>query len=337
MRPTHVVPWMGAMVGWMIAAMAGAQTGPPQTALAESLFEEGQALMQEGRVAAACEKLAESFRLEPATGTVLNLAVCHEKQGRIATAWAEFRDAKVQAMRDQRPDRVELAQEHIELLEPALPRLTVRLGPGTRPEGLIVELDGVMVGSAAWGAELPLDPGAHKLVATAPGHARWEAAFSIAVGEHQSVEVPALAAEGGREAPARVLLPARDRPGKSSVETDPYRGRRTTGYLLGAGGLAALGVGSWFGVEAVIHRKNSDAKCNPVCTDQAVELNDEAKRDARIADVGIGLGLVGIVAGAYVILTTPESRTTASGRGVSCTVEPILAPQAASLSLSGRW
>ena len=68
--------------------------------------------MGEGKFDEACPKLAESQRLDPGGGTILNLAVCHQGQGRFASAWSEFREAIDLARTDGRRNREQLALEH---------------------------------------------------------------------------------------------------------------------------------------------------------------------------------------------------------------------------------
>jgi hypothetical protein len=121
-----------ACAGLLGPGTARAQGSDADRAQAESLFETGRKLMAEKKYAEACPKLAESFRLDPTTGTLLNLAVGHRDEGRIASAWAEFKDAAALARRDGRADREQFAQEQVKALEPRLSRVTIAVSNGRR-------------------------------------------------------------------------------------------------------------------------------------------------------------------------------------------------------------
>src|SRR3954452_18931589 len=101
-----------------VATAGTARAGDPATA--QTLFDQARKLMAQERWAEACPKLEESQRLDPAGGTLLHLALCREKEGRIATAWAIYQDALAQAKRDGRKDRADVAQKHIGELAPRL-------------------------------------------------------------------------------------------------------------------------------------------------------------------------------------------------------------------------
>src|SRR5690242_9793251 len=66
-------------------------------ATADRLFDEGRAAMAAKDYASACPKLEESQRLDPALGTLLNIGLCYEGQGRVASALAVWREAEEQA------------------------------------------------------------------------------------------------------------------------------------------------------------------------------------------------------------------------------------------------
>src|SRR5262245_2596708 len=110
-----------------MAAVAPALAEPTATerAMADSLFNEAKKLLARGKPPEACAKLAESYKLDPAGGTLLNLGMCHEIEGKTATAWTEFELALALARKSRRADREKAAREHMTALEPRMSRITV--------------------------------------------------------------------------------------------------------------------------------------------------------------------------------------------------------------------
>ena len=68
-----------------LRSVRGRPSPPPSRArdpiAAEALFERGKQLVEQGHTAEACAAFAESQRLDPAGGTLLRLALCHEASG----------------------------------------------------------------------------------------------------------------------------------------------------------------------------------------------------------------------------------------------------------------
>src|SRR5580658_1649767 len=75
----------------LVALLVGARVAQAQQpSAAETLFEQGRELLATGKLVEACDKFAESQKLDPAVGTLLNLGDCYAKRGMTATAWATF-------------------------------------------------------------------------------------------------------------------------------------------------------------------------------------------------------------------------------------------------------
>ncbi|MEP7119613.1 MAG: hypothetical protein ABJE95_01840 [Byssovorax sp.] len=205
----------------VLSSMFGAISASADESRAEQVFKEGRALMIAGRFAEACPKLEESQRLEPKGGTQLNVAACHERLGKIATAWAEFHDAVVAARTDGHAERERLAQQRVDALEPRLPWLTITVAEGAAGRDLTIEIDGAAILPVAIGKDMPVDPGEHRISATLAGEVVWETTLVFKEATRQSVLVPAPPPKAPRAPPeppdARDLPP----PPPPSIEREP--------------------------------------------------------------------------------------------------------------------
>lgn len=314
-----------------LSPRAFAEERVSERALAEALFREAKQLMAAERYSEACPKLAESQRLDPGGGTLLNLALCHEKDGKVATAWAEFQDARSVARREGRTDREALADEHIAALEPELAKLIVTVAKAeSKPNGFVVAMDGAPLGEPAWGTPVPVDPGEHVVRATAPGMVAWEQHVTASKGASVSVDVPALARAAGvsdateeRRAVGPDAAPARSETGGAA---------RTAAWVVGGAGVVALGIGTYFGLHAISLRQQSDDKCpNDRCTPEGVSLNDSAKSSALGADIGVGIGIAALVTSVYLFVKSSPSTASDARASRGEPIVPVVGPGVAAL------
>ncbi|WP_437941275.1 hypothetical protein [Sorangium sp. So ce341] len=234
-------PW--ARIAGAALALSLAVSPGVAFAQASALLDEGKALMKKGKLAEACPKIEESYRLSPRSATLLALATCHEKQGKLATAWSEYIDLSAAARKEGNKRLEADAKARGARLELRLPRLTVNVPRAAAVEGLEVTLDGAPVDSASWGQARPIDPGEHKVSASAPGRKTWEASVSIKRGERKAVAVPALAKDGSA---APEPAPAEEAPAKeaaAAATAAPDKGADGEGKGAAGAGKGAAGAG----------------------------------------------------------------------------------------------
>jgi hypothetical protein len=152
-----VVRWLivATLVAWCSAASAEPTVpAPPQdAALAQSLFDEARQLMIANRFDEACPKLAESHRLDPALGTLLNLAVCNEQPRQDGERVGRVPRRRVgREARGAKPSASSYAHDHAAALEPRLSRLVIGALRRNADRGLEVRLDGDRSGRRRSGA-----------------------------------------------------------------------------------------------------------------------------------------------------------------------------------------
>jgi hypothetical protein len=344
-----------ALLALTPARAANGDVSQANQATAQALFDQGRRLLDEGKYAEACAKFESSQRLDPGTGTLLNLATCNERLGKIATAWTQFNEALSLAIRDGRRDRMSFAREHIVSIEPQLPHLTVAVrAAGT--DGLSLTIDGAPLGKAAWGVAAPVDPGDHVVEATASGKLPFRATVKLAPTESRTLEVPALDDDpealaklnrGETAGPASAELPAP--PGPTGNGTGNATRRLAGEIALGAGAVA-LGIGTYFGLRAISIWSDANANCTQdTCMAYGESRTKDARSAARAADVALGVGIAAVGAGVVLVLTAANghpsqptvgrTRRTHEGSRRQWTVGATLTAyaQGGGLALHGAW
>jgi hypothetical protein len=285
----------GFAIGCTLLAGTAHASDERDAAAAEGLFQEGRARLEAGDIAAACSMLAESLRLDPATGTLIALAACHEKEGKLASAWAEFADAAGRAAQEGNDERQRFAVARAEQLKPRLSSLTVRVsGEVAATPGLTIVRSNRKLGPGEWNVPLPVDGGNYTIEISAPGKIPTRLAVDVPPeGAPASVDVPAL----GAEPPKKPELP---RPMKPRPPPPPLPQDRGFSRLewLGIGsagaGVVTLGVGGYFLAQMLSKKAEADPNCggpkNNACNDEGIPDQEDAAHYGRLAT---GFGIAG--------------------------------------------
>jgi drug/metabolite transporter superfamily protein YnfA len=349
------------------AHLAAAQAPPPVAPVertAEENYNRGRDLMKSGRYQDAAGAFEVSQKLDPGWGTLYNLAQCYEHIGKLASAQAIYRDL---ARADSYPrgpsvpperDRAgrKDAGKRADALDKRVPKL--RLTLAAPPPGLVVTLDGSDA-TRLVGSDRPVDLGAHKIHATAPGHSDFETTATItdeartvsvaielsataavpvadvrglppggsaAEGRRGSIDTPVAAIDGA----APVMVPPPEPPAVSRSS------RKTYGVVVAAGGGVLVATGLVFGQLASSKWKDAQDACeNKICADAAA-LNAGVVSDARsratASTVLVIGGAVAVAAGAVLYLTAPRARATSAWR-----VTPSAGASGLAVTLDGRF
>ncbi|HTV19099.1 MAG TPA: hypothetical protein VMG12_10520 [Polyangiaceae bacterium] len=287
-----------AIVALLVTLIVASFVAAPATSradagVADARFERGRTLMAAGRFAEARDELEASQRAEPATGTLLNLAVCNEELGQTATAREQFLAAEAASLRDGRADRVELARTHLAKLAPLLAYVMLVVPKASRPAQLELRLDDRVVAASGWNVPTPIDPGEHVVVARAPGVAERSFAVHGVAGSVQVVLIDSAAAPAATPALANAPPPADAR------VAAPPSPLRILAWTLGGAGVASLGAGVYFGARAFSAWDDRERRCPlDVCSDEGRRAQRTAERAAFDANLTVGIGLVALATGA---------------------------------------
>lgn len=315
-------------------------------AAAEALYLSGRKLVTDGNWAEGCEKFRASLELNPATPTLINIAKCSEHEGKLTQALIEYRRASqlnqdtLGADRKRKLDQV--LKEGIAALEPRLAR--VQLVLGNKPVGIEIKRDGLSLPIAATGETIPLDPGDHVFVVTAPGFQMQERKVLLKEGETRTVEVT-LEAE---QKPVDVVPPVdkpkdTDKPkdaDKPVVKDKPEGGVPVWAYVAGGVGIAAIGGAIYFKLDQADAEKQLIDHCGvQLECDRDLPYNpaDDNARKNRSFGLFVGLGVVGAAGIATAIYGFAQSGRPAKPAPQNVVVLPWADRGHAGLMLQGAF
>jgi hypothetical protein len=275
----HERIWIGITLG---AFLLVAPPGPARAdalpsrdaARADELFQRGKERLSQLDYAGACPLLAQSVELDPASGSLLALAMCHEREGKLASALREYKSVIERSQRENRPDRERAAQKRVDDLQSKVSTLAIT--PPKDVQGLTLRVNGAPVEPGIIGTKVVTDGGSYTIEASAPGKKTWTDTVVVAEArDDKTVTIPALASEAAAAplaaadadeapAPARETKPAKRRrpPPDDSLTTTQWAGLATMGA-----GLIVAGVGGAFVLHAVGKDKDSEDGCvENLCT-----------------------------------------------------------------------
>jgi len=261
---------------------------------ADALFRAGREAFLRGDFEEAVSRFTESQRLDPAPGTLLNLALAEEKTNRLALAWEHARAAEAQL--PSRDERTRMAQELFRRVDPRVPRLTLSQD-ATLPIDATVLLDGQEFRSASFDVALPADPGLHRVVVRARGHLDRSIDIQLAEG----ARVVERLEPGARALPQRTI---------AAIPPDTLRSSgppRALGYLGIGAGAASLATGAIFGVLAIDRAKVSDTHCVGGCDDVGLDAQGSGRTFATISTVALISGAVFVAGGIVALLLSRDT------------------------------
>jgi hypothetical protein len=269
---------------------------------AEALFLAGRAALRRGDYRSALAKFNESNRLDPAVGTILNLAICEEHLGQLASAWQRYREV-LHAL-PPGDDRLPVARARAAAIEARVPRLKIRVAPSA-PKDTQISRNGVVLTSASFGVELPLDPGTHEFIVVSPGRSQRRYSARLAEGARQELTVepgPPL-----RKQP--VAKPASTKIDRRNERNASFQ--RTAGFITAGGGVASLIFSAVAGVLVLDRKQTVDRECDGAsCNDAGLEAADSGRTLSSLSTIAFSVGLLAVGSGTYLILSSRPSGNT---------------------------
>lgn len=261
-----------------------AQAPSGDVATAKAKFDKGKTLFAAKNFADALVEFRASYSLVKSPNSHFFIANCLRDLGRLSEAYVEYERvaAEAKAAGEQYAGAVDAANAERDAIAPKI--VLVNVTTPNSPADATVSVGGMDVTSDLAGKPVPAMPGSIEVKLSAPGKTPATQTVTGAAGETKSVTIE-FAAEP----------PGGDNTSSGSKFFTPMR--------IGAFAAAGVGVAGMilFAVEGSASNATFDRlkeRCGGPCPQEFAADVDNGKTQQLLANVGLGVGIAGLAAGA---------------------------------------
>jgi hypothetical protein len=318
-----------------------------ERATAQKAYVKGADAFKEGRFADALAEFRASYATVASPNSHLMLARSLRESGDLLAAYAEMQrvlpEADAAAAREAKyQSSADAAKKELGELRAKIALVTIVLDHAS--DGATVTAAGKPIDRASLGKPMAFLPGALVVDATAGDVSKHES-IALAAGDDKTIHLDlAPPAPPASTEPVAAAGPAAPEPAPPAAAPPPVAAdtsgqtastMRTLAYVSGGVGVAGLATFAIFGaMNQSKYHGLEDACDNGHCPANRQDDIDAGRRDQMIANVGLGIGLLGVATGTALWLGS--SGASASSPQVSAG-RPVVVVAPGSVHVEGRF
>ena len=264
-----------------------------QRAAAQKTFAAGSNLYDSRHYEEALAAFRASYQIVASPNSRLMVARCLRDLGRNTEAYLEYEAVVAEASRsgDKYKSSAQAASEERDELRAKVALLTVRVA--NPPPEVTVKVGQTTLTADQIGKARPLDPGPTVVTADTPDGASALADVTLTAGAASEVELRLAKKVEAQAAAPPPPAPVAPPPPHSSSSLRPWA------YVAGGVGAAGLITFAVFGVMSNSKYSSLEAACpdKQNCAGKQSDV-DAGRTYQTVANIGLGVGLVGVAAGA---------------------------------------
>jgi hypothetical protein len=296
-----------ALAASTFATQAAAQEpDKADLARARTAFQEAVALAAANNCAAALAKYKEVAQVKMTPQVAFNTAECEARLGKLVSALGNYRIAASQAADDKRAAAVlKETPARIEELEVRIPKLTVTRARGA--DTASIELDGTELGQTQLGNAIPVDPGAHTIVAKVGGKPFLRETVKLDEKQAKTFEVRINSDAPLAEASSAAETPP---PDQTPPKPEEEKKSRVPGVVLTVGGGAVMiaGFAMLAPRQSAINQLSNDCTPSGHCPVGDQSVANSGKLYTGLTEVMVPVGAVAAITGIVLIAKNAPSK-----------------------------